>query len=181
LSGSDGWFDDVEISLNSSLVSIIGQKGSGKSALAELIAYAAGSWVTDEAGSFLRRAGNRIQDLNVELQWADGRTSRARIGDEQSDDQDIRYLSQKFVERLCADDHIGAELAREIEAVVFSYLDPSDTFNASDFDELRALRTEGIRAEADRLREEVVRLIREERWSWSFGQVGSVAKVCSGC
>jgi len=34
--------------------------------------------------------------------------------------------------------------------------------NASSFDELRALRTEGIRAEGDRLRDEVIRLIREE-------------------
>ena len=34
--------------------------------------------------------------------------------------------------------------------------------NASSFGELRALRTEGIRAEGDRLRAEIVRLIREE-------------------
>lgn len=162
LSQSDDWFDDVEIPLNSGLVSIIGQKGSGKSALAELTAYAAGNWITEEPGSFLKRAGAHLENLNVELLWADGEALTVRIGDAQPDGQDVRYLSQKFVERLCADDHIGAELAQEIEAVVFSYLDPTDTLNASSFDELRALRTEGIRAEADRLREEVIRLIREE-------------------
>lgn len=162
LANSDGWFDDAEIPLNSGLVSVIGQKGSGKSALAELIAYAAGSWVTDEPGSFLKRAGAHLRDLSVELQWADGSTSQARIGDAQSDENDVRYLSQKFVERLCADDHIGSELVREIEAVVFSYLDPTDAMNASSFEELRAIRTEGIRSEADRLRDEVLRLIREE-------------------
>ena len=78
------------------------------------------------------------------------------------DQQDVRFLSQKFVERLSSDDHIGTELVSEIEAVVFSYLDPTDTLNASSFDELRALRTEGIRSEGQRLRDEVVRLIREE-------------------
>ena len=34
--------------------------------------------------------------------------------------------------------------------------------NASSFDELRALRTAGIRTEGDRLRDDVIRLIREE-------------------
>ena len=74
----------------------------------------------------------------------------------------VRYLSQKFVERLCAEDQIGAELIQEIEAVIFSYIDPTDTFNASSFDELRSLHTEGIRAEGDRLREDMIRLTREE-------------------
>ena len=32
LSNSGGWFDDIEIPLTAGLVSIIGQKGSGKSA-----------------------------------------------------------------------------------------------------------------------------------------------------
>ena len=162
LSNAYGWFDENEIPLNAGLVSIIGQKGSGKSALAELLAYAAGSWETNEPGSFLRRAGPHLQDLTVTLGWADDNVSEVRFGDGQSDEGKVRYLSQKFVERLCAEDHIGTELVREIEAVIFSYIDPTDTLNASSFDELRAIRTEGIRAEGDRLREDVIRLIREE-------------------
>ena len=162
LSRSGGWFDEVEIPLNAGLVSIIGQKGSGKSALAELVAYAAGSWLSDEPDSFLKRAGEHLQDIHVGLNWADGVVSQVRIGDDQSDERGVRFLSQKFVERLCSDDHMGTELVGEIEAVVFSYLDSTDTLNASNFDELRALRTEGIRSEGQRLRDEVVRLIREE-------------------
>ena len=88
--------------------------------------------------------------------------TEGRLGDEQSGNREVRYLSQKFVERLCSDDHIGTELVREIEAVVFSYVDPTETLNASSFDELRALRTEGIHEEGARLREDVARLIREE-------------------
>ena len=79
LSRSGDWFDEVEIPLNASLVSIVGQKGSGKSALAELVAYAAGSWLTDEPGSFLKRAGELLQDLRVELNWGDGSVSQVRI------------------------------------------------------------------------------------------------------
>ena len=162
LSSSNGWFDDVEIPLNPDLVSIIGRKGSGKSALAELIAYAAGSWPTSEPDTFLKRAGPHLQDLRVRLKWADGDVSQVRLGEDQSGKHDVRFLSQKFVERLCSDDKVGAELVSEIETVVFSYLDPTDTLNASSFDELRALRTEGIRSEGQRLRNEMRQLIGEE-------------------
>ena len=162
LSGTNGWFDEGEIPLNPGLVSVIGRKGSGKSALAEIISYAANSWATSEPGSFIKRAGTHLRNLSVTLTWADGETTTKRLGEEQSDDQKVRYLSQKFVERLCADDHIGAELVGEIEAVIFSYLDPTDTLNASNFAELRAIKTEGIHSEGRRLRQEVVDLIREE-------------------
>lgn len=162
LSNTDGWFDDVEIPLNPGLVSIIGQKGSGKSALAEIVAHAADSWNTEESGSFLRRAGSCLDDVPVTLTWANGTSTRARLGDEQSDERKVRYLSQKFVERLCAEDRMGNELVREIEGVVFACTDPTETLNASDFAELRAIRTDGIRAEAQRLQEDIVRLIQEE-------------------
>jgi hypothetical protein len=162
LANSNGWFDDGEIPLNPGLVSIIGQKGSGKSALAEIIAYAAGSWNASEQGSFLRRAGTCVQDLTVRLTWADGSVTNQRIGSPPSADQKVRYLSQRFVERLCADDHIGKELVREIENVIFAYTDPTETLNASNFEELRALRTQGIREDRDELRGGIVRLIREE-------------------
>lgn len=162
ISKSNGWFDDITIPLNAGLVSVIGQKGTGKSALAELISFASGSWHVDETGGFLKRAGEHLEGARIELQWADGALSQAKIGDDQPDDEAVRYLSQKFVERLCADDHIGTELVSEIESVIFSYVDPTDTLNASSFDELRALRTESIREEGGRLSSEVARLIREE-------------------
>jgi AAA15 family ATPase/GTPase len=162
ISNSNGWFDDVTIPLNAGLVSIIGQKGTGKSALAELIAYAAGSWRADEAGSFLRRAGEHLSELTIELEWADNEVSTVQLWDDPPEGEGVRYLSQKFVERLCADDQIGTELVAEIESVIFSYIDPTDTLNASSFSELRAVRTEGIKDEGDRLRADIIRLIREE-------------------
>jgi energy-coupling factor transporter ATP-binding protein EcfA2 len=162
LSNADGWFDETSISLNAGLVSIIGQKGSGKSALAELIAFAAGSWDPNGSESFLTRAGSYVEKLSVELEWADGSAFEVTLGKGPPDTNQVRYLSQKFVEHLCSEDTIGTELVREIETVIFSYIDPSDTLNASSFEELRAIRTEEIEQEGQRLRENMVRLIREE-------------------
>ncbi|MDH5179491.1 MAG: hypothetical protein OEZ39_05560 [Gammaproteobacteria bacterium] len=162
LSKSDGWFDDVEIPLNAGLVSIIGQKGSGKSALAEITAFAAGSWATDEKGSFLRRAGGLLDGMQVELEWCDGKKTQTLLGGEQSDAIAVRYLSQKFVERLCSDDRLGQELVDEIENVIFSYIDESEKLNTSSFKELRALRTEGTLAQGQRLSDDIKRLIAED-------------------
>ena len=162
LKSSDGWFEDVTIPFNAGLISVIGQKGSGKSALAEVISYSAGSWETEEKGSFIRRAGEHLHDLEINLNWGDGKPTSVRLGEDQSGDQRVRYLSQRFVERLCSDDHIGDELIKEIEAVVFSYIDETDTLNGSSFSELRALRTKSVSGEGERLRQDVLRLIKEE-------------------
>lgn len=162
LTNANDWFDDIEIPLNSGLVSIIGQKGSGKSALAELIAYAAGSWESDESGSFLRRAGDHLTGTEVAITWADDTSDAVELWNAHGGQKKVRYLSQRFVERLCAEDELGADLVHEIESVIFSHLDPSDTMNASSFGELRAIRTEGVREERQRLHSEIDHLIREE-------------------
>lgn len=162
LANGRGWFANSEILLNPGMISIIGQKGSGKSALADLIALAAGSLDSKDEASFLWRAGSHLDGLEIKLKWADSSESSGRVGDAAGNTQEVRYLSQNYVERICARDGITKELVREIETVIFHYLDPTDTLNASDFDELRALKTEGIRNEGERLRTEVQSIIREE-------------------
>lgn len=162
LSDGQGWFADAEIPLNPSMVSIIGQKGSGKSALADLIAYAAGSWIADDEGCFLHRADPHLDGLTVTLHWADGTSTSETVGGSLSDARLVRYLSQNYVERICARDGMTRELVREIEQVIFSYLDPVDTLNASDFAELRAMKTASVTAESGRLKTEISTVIRDE-------------------
>lgn len=162
LSNGQGWFADTEIPLNPGMVSIIGQKGSGKSALADLIAYAAGSWIDDDEGCFLRRADPHLDGLTVTLNWADGATTTETVGGPLSDAKLVRYLSQNYVERICARDGVTRELVREIEQVIFSYLDETDKLNASNFAELRALKTTAVAAESERLKIEIGTIIRDE-------------------
>jgi len=87
------WIRPLPCPLNSGLVSIVGQKGSGKSALAECIAFAAGDWITNEKSSFLRRAGSHLNNMAVRLTWADGSATTVRLGDEQPENNRVRYLS----------------------------------------------------------------------------------------
>src|SRR5437667_7133510 len=56
----------------------------------------------------------------------------------------------------------GTELVQEIESVIFSHLDPTDRLNASDFTELRAMKTEHTRRQRDEVRTRMDQLIRED-------------------
>lgn len=162
-SDSNGWFEDSKLPLNSNLISVIGAKGSGKSALADVIAFAAGSFSEDDSAAFLNRAREHLVTLKIKLEWADGGSSEVRLNENQPDTHEVRYLSQSFVERLCSQDYGGDELVHEIEVVIFSHLDPSDTLNASDFAELRAMRTEHTRAQRGEVKARMEKLIREDR------------------
>lgn len=161
VTNSKGWFDERPIDLSPGLVSIIGQKGSGKSGLAELIAYAAGSWKREE-DNFIDRAGTHLAGAAIELEWGDGHVSRVVLHQPADADNEVRFLSQAFVERLCRQESGGKELVREIETVVFNSLDVTETLSASDFEALKALKTEASRAEGTRLHAKIGNIITEE-------------------
>lgn len=156
-----GWFGSVTLPLNPGIVAVIGQKGSGMSALAELISAAAGSSAPAKDASFLSKVEGHLDDVKVTLAWKDGKSTTHRLGDEPFKDDSVRYLSQRFVERLCAEDHVGADLVREVESVVFAALDPTETLNATDFRDLRAIKTGALRAERERIVSRLHQLIRE--------------------
>ncbi|MCZ7684440.1 MAG: hypothetical protein M5U28_39010 [Sandaracinaceae bacterium] len=96
------WFTQREFTFNEGLVTIIGARGSGKTALADLIALAADARDSEPStASFLYRAEALLEGIEVELEWADGTTSPARgVYADASEHPRVRYLSQQFVERL---------------------------------------------------------------------------------
>jgi ABC-type lipoprotein export system ATPase subunit len=161
-SGGAAALRGLKVRLNGGLVTIIGQKGSGKSALTDLLAYAAGKDVSSDRRSFISRASEYVTGASVTLTWLDGHTSKAIVGQKIEPRPAVRYLSQSFVEKLCSDDYAGTELTNEIERVIFSNLDPTDTLNTSSFTELRSLKTQVLAAERVRLTSKIRELIAED-------------------
>jgi hypothetical protein len=150
---TDGWFEEKTIPLNSGLVSIVGLKGSGKTALADMLAFSTGSSI-DPAESFYSRASEHLSGMQIDLKWASGHTDRASLPNESPSTfgRGVRYLSQKFVERLCAGDELSDDLLREIEDVIFSYIPKDERIGgAADFRELREIRTGAIRERRNEL------------------------------
>ena len=141
------WAKTPVVQLNPGLVAIIGARGSGKTALADMIAagcdaIAEETWEEEPEASpsFLVRAKPLIGNAKVSLTWAAGRNEvRALDGSDANDPfaySRARYLSQQFVEDLCSGSGISDGLKREIQRVVFDAHPFEDRDLASDFDEL---------------------------------------------
>ncbi|MBW8002986.1 MAG: AAA family ATPase [Planctomycetes bacterium] len=153
--GADSWLKTSQILFNPGLVAIIGAKGSGKTALADLVATAAGASV-DPEGSFITRAGEYLRGIGIELHWANGRKSNEQLPcTDNIGENGAKYLSQKFVDRLCGSEDLGQALLEEIETVIFDHLDEEKTMSASSFRELRELKTAALRERRSDIRGEI--------------------------
>jgi len=151
------WAKTSTVALNPGLVAIIGARGSGKTALADIIAAgcdAHSRHMPEQA--FLLRAREHLFGSSVELKWkAGGSDTRVLDGTgvEASDSYArARYLSQQFVEELCASDGITDGLLSEVERVIFDAHPVSERDGAINFNDFRDLRS--ARHRAMRAREE---------------------------
>lgn len=141
------WVTTPVIPLNPGLVAIIGARGSGKTALADMIAAGCDSitdesWNADEWAnpSFLVRARPLIGDGKVKVSWAAGEPSVRSLDGADANGpfayQRVRYLSQQFVEELCSSSGLADGLLREIERVIFEAHPGEERDGALDFEEL---------------------------------------------
>ncbi|GHE72051.1 DNA repair ATPase [Camelimonas fluminis] len=146
------WATTPDIPLNPGLVAIIGARGSGKTALADVIAAGCDAitpagWDADEniSPSFLARARKLVGDATATLTWGGGATvTRALDGSDANGHMSFpraRYLSQQFVEELCSAKGVSDGLVDEIERVIFESHSQDDREWALDFAELRDQQT----------------------------------------
>lgn len=145
------WFASGAVPLNSGLVAIIGPRGSGKTALADLVAVGAGSSEPfGNEASFVSRAGALLMGQSVKVSWHDGTPTEHSLWESQSSSElearRVRYLSQQFVERLCASDGVTNELLIEIERVIFEAWPVADRQGATSFQQLLEIRLGSARA-----------------------------------
>lgn len=145
------WMTTPVIPLNPGLVAIIGARGSGKTALADMIAagcdsitddaWSAGAWANP---SFLLRARSLLGDGKVEVRWeAEEPSIRMLNGSDAngpSSYERVRYLSQQFVKELCSSSGLTDGLLREVERVIFEAHPENTRDGALDFSELLDLR-----------------------------------------
>jgi len=140
------WMNPVNMALNPGLVAIIGARGSGKTALAELIA-AGGLAIHAQLNpkSFIVRAREHLENSRSELEWEDGDVTghdfRQKRFDDYSASPRVQYLSQQFVDELCSADGLADSLVEEIERVIFNAHPVADREGAGSFEELYSLRS----------------------------------------
>lgn len=157
------WMISPKLPINPGLVAIIGSRGSGKTALVEMIAAAAESFDGIPKGddtdvfrkrSFLERASEHLEGVTAQLAWGDEGATRSSVYipdlAEDITSRRVRYLSQQFVDRLCSSDGLADELVTAIERVIFEAHPPDQRFTARSFQELRDIKTQSVRRRKDR-------------------------------
>ena len=146
------WFEDQTLPLNPDLVAIIGGKGSGKTALIDLLAYAGGDFPFDNKQTFLNKAGDEVSGVKLTLQWADNSMETCEVHDDATypSEPKVRYLSQSFVETLCSHDQ-HEKLVHQIENILFQYVPNDKKLSATDFSTLKEIKTRSLQLEVDKL------------------------------
>lgn len=140
------WFDGIkEVPLNPGLVAIIGNKGTGKSALADLLAVTGNSY--QKHLSFLNR--ERFLSLpahkkySFEISFKDNFKNNVSLKDPRPDknkEEKLIYLSQNFVKNLCENDTDPQDLQDTIDRVIFSHLPEEERFEQHNLKDLISIR-----------------------------------------
>lgn len=152
----DEWFSG-SVPLNPGLVAIIGNKGSGKSALSDCLGLL-GSCGTSTAFSFLSterfrsKKSGRAEHVQAKLHWHDGEPRVRRLSEVVTPEEAerVKYLPQNFVETVCNELAMpgGGSFEQELKKVIFGKLSLAEQLGCRTLDDLTQLRTGELQKEA---------------------------------
>ena len=141
---ADTWFD-VDLPLSPDLVAIIGNKGSGKSAMADIAALA-GDTKNFKSFSFLndRRFRNPRHKLAPQfvgaLSWQDGSVSERPLDRDPPDTsvERVKYLPQSYLETLCNELGEGesSTFDTELRKIIYTHVPEEARLGYNSMDEL---------------------------------------------
>jgi ABC-type lipoprotein export system ATPase subunit/uncharacterized protein (UPF0335 family) len=166
---AEAWFDN-DLVLNHGLVAIIGNKGSGKSALTDIIGLLGNTrrekWFPFLNEQQFRQPGdNKAANFDATVTWESQQRETRCLGDRSDPNrlESICYIPQNCFDEICN------ELARpglsafdaELKSVIFSHVEPPDRLGKSTLDEVIEFRTGEIEQGMSRLRSKMSRLNQE--------------------
>jgi ABC-type lipoprotein export system ATPase subunit len=146
------WFNNT-IELSHDFVAIIGNKGMGKSALTDIIALTSNSDAPPQAYGFLdenhfRDEENKAADYIATTMWHAGPPQTKNLSEPVTEASVplVRYIPQHYFEDLCNETSNSGQLQRELQKVIYSHLDDTETLGHPTLQALIDDRT----SEADR-------------------------------
>jgi ABC-type lipoprotein export system ATPase subunit len=163
------WFSG-QIELNHGLIAIIGNKGSGKTALAESIGLL-GNTAQHDHFSFLNVAKfqqpkqNKAKHFGAKITWESGDPEEKLLSDPVSSEavERIGYIPQNYLETICNELKTASEsrFDRELKSVIFSHVPDSDRLGTTSLDELLQFRTEPVYARIGQIKRELAAINRK--------------------
>ena len=145
---------DCGLVLNPELIAVIGNKGGGKSALADILGLV-GNTPRSQSFGFLREdrfrdpRNNKARHFEASLRWADGTedgpVSLAADPVPEAVEK-IWYVPQNYLEEICNEVSLGRESAfyGELQQVIFSHVAESERLGFETLDELLGHKGEEV-------------------------------------
>ena len=150
------WYNNTSIGVNPGLVAIIGNKGSGKSAITDIIGLCANTY--NDHWSFLTKSKfrmprpyNRSAAFEAQLKWYDGNDSVWKSLDESVDKnmpERVKYIPQNFLENLCTTED-EKDFEKEMKSIIFQYLPKNKKYGKQSLDEIVDYLSEEIKQLGD--------------------------------
>lgn len=158
------WFENIKIPLNCELVTIIGNKGSGKSALADIIGLCCDAEHSDDylfltKKKFLQKGLGERFDAQVDFK--SGFIAGPKKLNSQIDPTSqplVRYLPQTYFEAICNEIGKTEAFREEIEKVVFQYVPTEKRMEKGNFTDLVNFKRGAVDREISMLIEEISEL-----------------------
>lgn len=161
---SGTWLDGVKLPLSADLVAIIGNKGSGKSALADVIALLGNSrqkahFSFLKKGRFRGKSGDPAKQFVGSMSWVDGRKDSRGLHEDPPEDlvELVRYIPQGHFEDLC-NAHVSGKsdaFENELRAVIFSHAGDEIRLGALDFNQIIEQQENSLRSQLNDFRKEL--------------------------
>ena len=153
------WFDN-EVYFNPELVAIIGNKGSGKSALTDILGLLGGSKQQDSfsflnKNKFLRKNNEKAKHFKATLYWENKEINKKKLDHliDSTEVENIRYIPQSYLEKLCNEIRSQEDsFDKELKNVIFSHISSDKRLGQNSFDSLLQFRTEEINKEISNFR-----------------------------
>lgn len=149
LPSGEAWFENLNLKLNPGLVAIIGNKGSGKSAIADIIGLCGNtkntnyfSFLTDKR--FNMPPEKKSQFFEAEIIWRDKTKAKLNLSEKPHsfDNEKIKYLPQSFLEKLCLGETEKDLFENELRKIIFSRLPNEKKLGKNSLNEIINFKTE---------------------------------------
>ena len=159
---SEHWFSGTVL-LNPGLIAVIGNKGTGKTALVEGIGLL-GNTAQHGHFSFLNNdkfrqpRNNKAKHFRATLNWEDGSSSSASLADSVDPEslELVGYIPQNYLEVICNEIQTSdSRFDKELKSVIFSHVDETERLGADTLENLLTFLTEQTHARLKQLRDEL--------------------------
>lgn len=154
----DTWFNNISIEFNKELVAIIGNKGSGKSGVADILGLVGDTHTDKGYFSFLNKnkflKGKLADKFHAQITWESGGKSGEVLlsaAPRTEKPESVRFIPQNYFEELTNEIEIS-KFQHVLENIIFEYIPDDEKLEKSSFEELERYKAESVNRDIQALR-----------------------------